>query len=96
MLVMNIFNGLKVYAQKWQVKGIRKFSEEELKFVDHAYVVPSEYGNSACFVMVGGGVTFVPMSNDSTLTTGEVIDLKKAEIITLEKDGADDIQRIKA
>jgi hypothetical protein len=35
------------------------------------------------------------MSNDSTLTVGQDVDLTKAEIVTLQKEGNHDIERIK-
>ena len=52
---MNIFSSLKVYAGKWEVKSTRDFTEEEIKAVVQAVVVPSQYGNSVQFTMVGGG-----------------------------------------
>ena len=64
--------------------------------MNEAEVVSSQYGNSVCFHMVGGGQTFIPLSNDSTLSIGETIDLSKAQLLTLGKDGESDILRVKA
>lgn len=93
---MNIFSQLQVYAGKWNLKASRSFEKEEIAAVNEAEVVSSQYGNSVCFHMVGGGQTFIPLSNDSTLTVGDTVDLSKAKLLTLEKDGESDILRVKA
>lgn len=91
---MNIFASLRVYAGKWSVKARRSFTEEEQKAVASASVVPSEYGNSVCFMMVAGGKTFIPLSTNSALGVGDSVDLSKAELVTLEKQGEADIYRV--
>lgn len=93
---MNIFNSLRKYAGKWSVTASRNFSDEEQKAVSSATVVPSQYGNSVCFMMVGGGQTFIPLSTNSTKAVGDTIDLSKAKLLTLAKDGEDDIYRVEA
>lgn len=93
---MNIFSSLRVYAGKWAVKNARKFSEEEINAVDHASVVDSQYGNSVCFVMKSGGQTFIPLSTNSSLGLGDEVDLSKAQLLTLHRDGDNDIYRIEA
>ena len=50
---MNILNMLQVYAQKWQVKNQRGFTQEELADISSAKVVASQYGNSVCLTLVG-------------------------------------------
>ena len=91
---MIIFSTLRVYAGKWSVKSSRNFTEEELAAVKSATVVPSQYGNSVCFMMVGGGQTYIPLANDATVGVGESIDLTKAKLLTLEKEGESDINRV--
>ena len=93
---MNIFSNLRVYAGKWSVKETRNFTEEEILQVSQAVVVPSQYGNSVCFMMVSGGKTFIPLDQSSTLGVGETVDLSKAELMTLTKEGEADIYRVKA
>jgi hypothetical protein len=93
---MNIFSSLKVYAGKWSVKSSRDFSEEEIQAIRSASVVPSEYGNSVCFMMVNGGQTFIPLSTQSTLGVGDKVDITKAKLLTLEKQGEADIYRVEA
>ena len=92
---MNLFSNLRVYGGKWAVKSSRKFSQEELALVTKAQVVESQYGNSCCFFMANGTTMYVPMSNDAKSEVGDIIDLKEAEIVTLEKVGEKDIQRIR-
>ena len=92
----NIFSTLRVYAGKWNLKSSRAFSPEEIAAVSSAVVVASQYGNSVCFTMVGGGQTFIPLSNSSSKTVGESINLASAKLLTLGKDGESDIFRVEA
>lgn len=83
-----------MYAGKWTEKSKRDFTNEEVKAVDHAVVVASQYGNSVCFTMIGGGQTFIPLSQKSSLGVGEPVDVSKAKLVTLEKAGESDIMRV--
>ena len=91
---MNIFSNLRVYAGKWSVKETRNFTAEEISQVSQAVVVPSQYGNSVQFTMVGGGLTYIPLDQNSTLGSGEIVDLTKAKLVTLGKSGENDIYRV--
>jgi hypothetical protein len=91
---MNIFSNLQVYAGKWAEKSRRNFSQEEINAVDNTVVVSSNYGLSVCFFMKSGGQTFIPLSNDATVGLGESVDLQKASLITLSKQGESDIIRV--
>lgn len=91
---MNIFSNLQVYAGKWAEKSRRNFSAEEINAVDDNVVVSSNYGLSVCFFMKSGGQTFIPLSNDATVGLGESVDLQKASLITLGKQGESDIIRV--
>ena len=93
---MNIFSSLRIYAGKWAVKESRVFNQEEKDAISSATVVPSQFGTSVCFMMVAGGKTFIPMDQSSTLGVGESVDLSKAELLTLAKEGEADIYRVKA
>ena len=93
---MNIFAGLQVYAGKWNVVGSREFNDEEKAMINRAEVVASEYGNSVCFFMHSGGQTYIPLSNQSSLSVGDSVDLAKAKLLTLHRDGNDDITRVDA
>lgn len=91
---MNIFSSLQVYAGKWSVKSTRAFDADEINAVKQAVVVPSQYGNSVMFTMVAGGQTYIPLANDTTVGVGEIIDLSKAQLLTLSKDGESNIVRV--
>lgn len=93
---MNIFAGLQVYGGSWNVVATRSFEPEEIAAVKKAEVVNSEYGKSVCFYMVGGGQTYIPLSNQSSLAVGDSIDLNKAKLLTLHRDGSDNITRVDA
>lgn len=93
---MNIFSSLRVYADKWVLKASRAFSQEEQDAVSSATVVASQYGNSVCFMMKSGGQTFIPLDQSSSLGIGESVDLSKAKLITLGKQGENDIFRVRA
>ena len=92
---MNIFSALRIYAGKWNEKNVRPFAPEEISAVDSAKVVESQYGLSVCFTMVGGGMTFVPLDQNSTLTIGDTVDLTKAQLVTLQRAGDGDIYRVR-
>ena len=91
---MNIFAGLQKYATKYQVKDSRVFNAEELADVVSAKVVASQYGMSVCFFMKSGCQTYIPVSRDSVCQVGDVVDVNRAKILILEKDGSDDIVRV--
>lgn len=91
---MNIFSSLRVYAGKWAVSNSRSFSQDEIEAVDYASVVDSQYGNSVCFFMKSGGQTFIPLSTNSTLGLGDTVDLAKAKLLTLHREGDADIYRV--
>lgn len=93
--MMNVFMTLTQYGGKWEVKDVRKFSDEEIAMVTKAEVVDSEYGNSCCFHLKNGNRTFIPMSNDAKSQLGDIVDIKNAEVITLSKEGEDDILRLR-
>ena len=92
---MGLFTGRTVYAGKWSVKDVNKMSNDDIQMVSNATIVPSEYGLSVCFFMKTGGQVYIPVSNDCNATVGQSVDLTKAEIITLEKPGESDIERVR-
>ena len=92
----NVFASLTKYAEGWKVVSNRSFNEEEIAAVKRAEVVSSQYGSSVCFFMKSGGQTYIPLSRDSHLAVGDSVDLTKAELLTLHRDGDDDIIRVQA
>ena len=92
---MNIFNALRVYAGKWSEKSSRQFTAEEINAVSKAEVVESQYGLSVCFFMSGGGQSYIPLDQNSSLGIGSQVDLTKAQIVTLTRPGEEDIYRVR-
>lgn len=92
---MNIFNSLRVYAGKWSEKESRDFTAEEMAAIDTASVVDSQYGMSVCFMMKSGGQTYIPLDQNSSKGLGAVIDLSKAKLVTLQRQGEADIYRVR-
>ena len=91
---MNVFAGLQVYGGSWNVVASRGFDAEEIAAVRKAEVVSSQYGSSVCFFMKSGGQTYIPLSNQSSLSVGDEVDLAKAKLLTLHRDGDGDIMRV--
>ena len=91
---MNIFNALRVYAGKWQVKNTRNFTQEEIGAVKSASVVDSQYGLSVCFILWSGEQSYIPLDQNSTKSVGDPIDLSKAQLLILGREGDADIMRV--
>ena len=92
---MNIFSALRVYAGKWSESAKRVFSQDEIDAVASATVVDSQYGQSVCFMMTSGGQTYIPLDQNSSKATGDTVDLSKAELVTLSRQGEADIYRVR-
>ena len=92
--MQNVFSTLTNYAGNWAVANRRDFNAEEKAAVKSASVVPSQYGSSVCFIMKSGGQTYIPVSRDSELAVGDIVDLDKVQLLTLHRDGDEDIVRV--
>lgn len=90
---MGFLDKLRTYAGSWSEAGREHLSKAEVAQVESATVVEGQYGLSMCFVMKAGGKKFMPLSRDSQLEEGDSVDVKSVEIITLERDGDEDIYR---
>lgn len=88
-MLNNVFATTKVYADGYKEVESRVFNAEEQAAVASATVVTSNYGTSCCFMMRGGGKTYIPMSRDSKLSVGDKVDLSTAKVIHLHRDGGD-------
>lgn len=92
---MSIFAGCKSYAGKWQVKSIEPMPQEDKDAVASAHVVNSQYGLSCCFMMKAGNMFFKPMDSTCNVAAGEVLNLDDIKVVTLERQGDADIQKIR-
>lgn len=92
---MGILNALRLYRGKWQVKSVDKFDANDAADVASAKVVPSEFGQSVCMTLKSGGTKYIPVSNTSrALANGEEINVADANIVTLGREGDNDIYRM--
>ncbi len=93
---MNIFDSVHRYAEKWHVVDSRSFTKEEIEAVSTASVVDSQYGSSVCFLMRSGGQSYIPLSNTSSLSVGDSVNLENAKLLTLARAGESNIYRVEA
>ena len=92
---MGMLDALRTYRGKWAVKSIESLSADDINSVASATVVPSEFGQSVCMTLKSGGQKFVPVSNTSrAVQNGEHINLADAKMVTLGRDGDNDIYRL--
>ena len=79
----------------WKVVEERAFTKEEINAVNQAVVVTSQYGNSIQFTMnENDKPCYIPLDKSCDIKTGEVIDIAKAKLLTLEKKGESKIYRV--
>lgn len=91
---MGLLGRLRVFGSKWEETARENFSKEDIKAVRKAVVVESDYGHSVCFHLNSGGVSYMPVSRDTSSKIGQVVDLEDAEVLTLSREGDEDIYRI--
>lgn len=91
---MGFLDALMTYAGKWSVKSSRNITPAEASEISSATVKSSDYGLSLCMTMHKGGQKYVPISRDSSLAEGDNVDVNSINILTLEKDGENDIMRV--
>jgi hypothetical protein len=93
----NIFSGIQIYGEKWQVKNEVALDAEDKAMFEGAKVVSSDFGKSVCFFLKGGkGTQFIPMSNQAEqLAVGESVNLDAITIKVLGRTGERHIMRAK-
>lgn len=92
----NIFGGVTIYNNKWQVKDEVALDAEDKAMFSSAKVVSSEFGKSVCFFLNGGGCQYIPMSNQGEqLAVGDSVNLDAVSIQVLTRPGDKDIMRAK-
>lgn len=92
--IMSFLDGIRVYAGSWNLNSQKSISAEELAEIESATVTPSKFGLSMCFLLVKGGRKYVPLSRDSSLAEGDLVKKESIQILTLSKDGEEDIIRV--
>lgn len=90
---MSILDKIRTYAGSWREASRDKLSKAEQASIESVEVVGGQYGLSMCFLMKAGGKKFIPLSRDSDLEEGDSVKISSVELITLERDGDDNIYR---
>lgn len=91
---MSIFSN-RVYRGKWVETDRHEITNEDLEDYKSVSLVPSEYGMSICLCLKSGGYEYTPLSNKSRAVSDiSLDDLKGATLVTLSRDGDEDIKRI--
>lgn len=92
---MSIFSN-RVYRGKWVETDRHEITNEDLEDYKSVSLVPSEYGMSICLCLKSGDYEYTPLSNKSKIISGDITldDLKGATLVTLSRDGDEDIKRI--
>lgn len=80
--------------EHWRLVEERPFTKEEINKVAKTKVVKSQYGSSVEFTMVQGGVSYIPMWDKDALPIGATLDMNKAKLMTLRKEGEKDLLRV--
>lgn len=72
---------------KLTVISIDALEQTDKDILKEVVTTESEFGISACFFLKKGGRFYIPMDGDAKVGIGEVLDLDKIKIKTLEKRG---------
>ena len=92
---MALFNDIKVYAGNWSVVKESPLAAEDAAMIDRGVVVESKFGLSVCFFMKEGGKTYFPISSDSEVGAGSIVDINSVSVVELAKSGENNIIRLK-
>lgn len=80
----------------WRILERRPFSRSEIETTSRAEVIDSQFGNSVGFFTYSGGFFHIPLVKYSSLAIGDIVDLSRANIVTLTKKGDGNIMRVEA
>lgn len=87
MSAINFFATSKVYGSKWNVIEKRPFNNDEKGMIEKASIVNADYGLSVCFMLKGGGSTYIPLGKESTGFVGQEVSMDELSLLTLERLG---------
>lgn len=86
-MAINFFATAQVYGSKWNVIEQRRFNSEEKAMIESASIVDADYGLSVCFMMKGGGSTYISLGKESTGFVGQELNIDELQLLTLERKG---------
>jgi hypothetical protein len=84
---MSIFGNVKIYAEEWAETSVNALEQADKDILREVVTTESEYVISACFFLKKGGRFYIPMDRDSKVGIGEVLDMDKIKVKTLERSG---------
>jgi hypothetical protein len=87
MSAINFFATSKVYGSKWNVIENRPFNNEEKAMIESASIVDADYGLSVCFMLKGGGSTYISLGKESSGFVGQEVSMDELSLLTLERQG---------
>lgn len=81
----------------WEVTDTEKLEQAEIDAIQDITVITKEQdwgeSTSMCFLMKSGRTRFIPLSRDSDLEEGDTVDPESVVLLTLSREGDDDIVR---
>lgn len=83
---------LEKYKPDWKEVSKRKFKEIECAHISEAVVVPSKYGKSVCFNIIGKGKAFIPLDPIARAEIGDKLNPAEIELVSLKYVGDNPIQ----
>lgn len=86
-MAINFFATAQVYGSKWNIVEKRRFNSEEKAMIESASIVDADYGLSVCFMMKGGGSTYISLGKESTGLIGQEVNIEELSLLTLERQG---------
>ena len=89
----NIFGGLTIYAQKWEVKDEVALDAEDKALFSSARVVSSDFGKSVCFLFVNGK-RYIPLEPTADVAIGDTLAVDKLKIVALNYTGTNVNQKV--
>ena len=93
---MSMFEGMRLYPIGWKKVATREFTDAEKKAISEAKVVPSNYGRSVCFMMPSlGKVGYIALEPIADVELGDILDLDRLRIVSLEYEGTDTSIKVK-
>lgn len=84
---MEVLSLLKKYGNSFNVVEDGKMDPKDRQNIKSAEFVNSEHGVSICLHLYRGGMAYIPLDKDCTLTTKDTPNLDKASVKSLKQEG---------
>jgi len=84
---MSFLDLIKIYKSEWQEVAARKFNQRECEQISEAIVVPSKYGKSVCFDIIGKSKAFIPLEPIARAEIGDRLNPTEIELVNIKYVG---------